>query len=290
VFARRTAGSERTTSGRASRRAARARINVRSAGATAVARPCCGRACGMRERLGIRHASSESSRRATSTCWNVCAAPESTTDRLRCVHAAARRTPGGSSRCDGTRLAEGSLPRRSTGRVRSQRSWVPRAHGATVDDVTDDRRDRIWARSPRGAVTVCYKDLSARRFRFAPRSRSRFAGASVPSHSGSRTSASSGTISISRAIPPLPFGRAFSGGGHRTGRYQALDAPNRKGYRYFGTDMTLRTRRSTAASASRLRRQAAGASTATADATAHAARRGREYLTIYGGEAVHANS
>ena len=175
-----------------------------------------------------------------------------------------------------TRLAEDRFRIvTGAGAVDSDRGFLE-LHGATVDDVTDELAViGIWGPQAREALRCLLRRLSSEAFPFRtaqPISIGGRAGARAADHvrrrarlravRRARRRPSRSGMRSSRRLSPEPVG------------YQALDSLRiEKGYRYFGTDLTARTRRSTAASASPSRRASTRSSTATRRAAPHAARR-----------------
>jgi glycine cleavage system aminomethyltransferase T/glycine/D-amino acid oxidase-like deaminating enzyme len=192
-----------------------------------------------------------------------------------------------------TRLAEDRFRLvTGAGAVDSDRGFLE-LNGATVADVTDDLAViGIWGPLSRKAlVTVCYKDLSGEAFPFRTAQELTIAGASVLAQRITyvgelgyelyveRESAGAVWDALVAAASPEPVG------------YQALDSLRiEKGYRYFGTDLTASDTPFDSGVGFavgkgkhpeldrnppiRLRTLLVG---------------GEEYLTIHGGEAVHAD-
>ena len=228
--------------------------------------------------------------RATSTCWNVCVAARSTGHRLGRLYAAARRAWADRRRRDGDAASGGPLPRRHRRRGGRQRPRLPRAPRRAVDDVTDDLAViGIWGRGhAKRSVT---RQSRTRRFRSGTARKISVRGCRYL-RSGSRTSASSATSCTStRESAGAVWDALVETAAPEPVGYQALDSLRiEKGYRYFGTDLTA----SDTPFDSGVGFAVATGKHPELDRNPPARLRtlivgGEEYLTLYGGEAVHSH-
>ena len=192
-----------------------------------------------------------------------------------------------------TRLAEDRFRIvTGAGAVDSDRGFLE-LNGATVDDVTDELAViGIWGPQSRAVlVTVCYKDLSGEAFPFRTAQPLTIAGASVLAQRITYVGELGYELYVERESAVAAWDALFAAGAPEPVGYQALDSLRiEKGYRYFGTDMTASDTPFDSGVGfavakgkhpeldrnppTRLRTLVVG---------------GEEYLTIYGGEAVHAD-
>jgi 4-methylaminobutanoate oxidase (formaldehyde-forming) len=191
-----------------------------------------------------------------------------------------------------TRLAEDHFRVvTGAGAVDSDRGFLE-LHGATVDDVTDDLAViGIWGPQSREAlVTVCYKDLSGEAFPFRTAQPLTIAGASVLAQRITYVGELGYELYVERDSAVAVWDALVAAASPEPVGYQALDSLRiEKGYRYFGTDMTASDTPFDSGVGfavskgkhpdldrnppTRLRTLVVG---------------GEDYLTVYGGEAVHA--
>jgi 4-methylaminobutanoate oxidase (formaldehyde-forming) len=177
------------------------------------------------------------------------------------------------------------------GAVDSDRGFLE-LHGATVADVTDDLAViGIWGPQSREAlVTVCYKDLSGEAFPFRTAQPLTIAGASVLAQRITYVGELGYELYVERESALVVWDALVAAASPEPVGYQALDSLRiEKGYRYFGTDLTA----SDTPFDSGVGFAVAKGKRTELDRNPPARLRtllvgGEDYLTIYGGEAVHA--
>jgi glycine cleavage system aminomethyltransferase T/glycine/D-amino acid oxidase-like deaminating enzyme len=191
-----------------------------------------------------------------------------------------------------TRLAEDRFRVvTGAGAVDSDRGFLE-LHGATVDDVTDDLAViGIWGPQSREAlVTVCYKDVSGEAFPFRTAQPLTIAGASVLAQRITYVGELGYELYVERESAVAVWDALFAAASPEPVGYQALDSLRiEKGYRYFGSDMTA----SDTPFDSGVGFAVAKGKHPELDRNPPTRLRtllvgGEDYLTIYGGEAVHA--
>jgi 4-methylaminobutanoate oxidase (formaldehyde-forming) len=192
-----------------------------------------------------------------------------------------------------TRLAENRFRIvTGAGAVDSDRGLLE-LNGLTVDDVTDELAViGIWGPQSREAlVTVCYEDVSGEALPFRTGKTVTIAGASVLAQRITYVGELGYELYVARESAVAVWDALFAAGSPEPVGYQALDSLRiEKGYRYFGTDLTASDTPFDSGvgfavakgkhpeldrnPGTRLRTLLVG---------------GDGYLTLYGGEAVHAN-
>jgi 4-methylaminobutanoate oxidase (formaldehyde-forming) len=191
-----------------------------------------------------------------------------------------------------TRLAEDRFRVvTGAGAVDSDRGFLE-LNGLTVEDVTDDLAViGIWGpQSRKTLVTVCYKDVSGEAFPFRTAQQLTIAGASVLAQRITYVGELGYELYVERESAVAVWDALFAAASPEPVGYQALDSLRiEKGYRYFGSDMTA----SDTPFDSGVGFAVAKGKHAELDRNPPTRLRtlllgGEDYLTLYGGEAVHA--
>ncbi|MDP9260519.1 MAG: FAD-dependent oxidoreductase [Actinomycetota bacterium] len=177
------------------------------------------------------------------------------------------------------------------GAVDSDRGFLE-LNGLTVEDVTDDFAViGIWGPQSREAlVTVCYKDVSGEAFPFRTAQQLTIAGASVLAQRITYVGELGYELYVDRESAVAVWDAIIAAGSPEPVGYQALDSLRiEKGYRYFGSDMTASDTpfdSGVGFAVAKGKRPELDRNPPTRLRTLLVG--GEDYLTIYGGEAVHA--
>jgi 4-methylaminobutanoate oxidase (formaldehyde-forming) len=192
-----------------------------------------------------------------------------------------------------TRLAEDRFRIvTGAGAVDSDRGFLE-LNGLAVEDVTDDLAViGIWGPQAREAlVTVCYEDVSGEAFPFRTAKTVTIAGASVLAQRITYVGELGYELYVERASAVAVWDALFAAGSPEPVGYQALDSLRiEKGYRYLGSDMTASDTpfdSGVGFAVAKGKHPALDRNPPTRLRTLLVG--GEDYLTLYGGEAVHAD-